>query len=79
MKTWIDIKMLKCKCGLMLSSLCVGRVATVDGHLDSIIQGSNSLAAAVGFWIYPWTTKIQTYVSIVHEEALTLQDAKYSN
>lgn len=53
--------------------------ATAEGHLDSIIQGSNSLAAAVGFWIYPWTTKIQTYVSIVHEEALTLQDAKYSN
>lgn len=52
------------------------RAATVEGHLDSIIQ--ESLAAAVGFWIYPWTTKIQTYVSIVHEEALTLQDAKYS-
>lgn len=42
-------------------------------------QHLKSLAAAVGFWIYPGTTKIQTYVSIVHEEALTLQDAKYSD
>lgn len=55
------------------------RATTVEKHPHSIIQGSNSLAAAVGFWIYPWTTEIQTDVSIVHEEALTLQDAKYSN
>lgn len=61
----------ECKCGLI--TVCA------EGHLDDITQGSNSLAAAVGFWIYPWTTKILTHVSIVHEEALTLQDATYSN
>lgn len=77
MKTWINVEMFR----QMLSSLCHSIItpATVQGLVDSITQGSNSLAAAVRFWIYPWTTKIQTHVSIVHEEALNLQDAKYPN